>query len=542
MTTDRIIQATKLLLDDFQDYYCNDSWGKPYVKEVETLAQSLADPCILAIAGKVKAGKSCLINALLGVDLAMTGNTETTATINVFQKGRPISPELPVLCQWVDGRKEWKPKSFLDSLQGKDPSVLQITAKIDKLIFFIEGNPLLEDVILVDTPGIGADVGDDGDSHQIQTDAYFKLRERHQNETKDISKEADAVIYLFNTVPTEPDKSFLTALYDGGKGLSALNGIGVLSKVDKNISQIENIEKFSKEFENILFTICPTSATISKYLPTLEYAKSLRTVLRDGFDSKVWFENAMKIETAFTMDQLPHCTIPVERRRELLKNFAPVELPWSTFKLIATELYNSENVEESLSKLNKIAGVDDLLKLINCHFFSRSRILRCNRILSDLTRILSEIQYSSYLNESEYAAKIKQQCISNCSKLDEPYKTVVTDILERYIPDIDSIKHTQEKILSYKHKIEELQAEMEDINNCYIAYQKLFSARNQFSENEFNELTNLLNEKEMIFDCRERQRYWTAVVNTSPPNSIRQIIADVAKKRYIKLINNKLNR
>lgn len=539
MNEEIILGQTKTLTNELIRLFGGFPWGKPYVNEVESLEKSLSDPCVLAIAGKVKSGKSCLINALLGVDLAMTGNTETTATINVFQKGRPISPELPVLCQWVDGRKEWKPKSFLDSLQGKDPSVLQITAKIDKLIFFVEGNPLLEDVILVDTPGIGADVGDDGDSHQIQTDAYFKLRERHQNETKDLSKEADAVIYLFNTVPTETDKEFLAALHDGGKGLSALNGVGVLSKIDKNLSQLDNIEKFSKEFENILFSIKPTSATIGKYLPTLEYAQRLSTTLRNGFDSKGWFENAVKIEKAFTMDNLPHCTIPVEERRQLLKDFAPIDLPWSTFRLIATELYNSEDVEETISKLRNISGIEELRNLIANHFFSRSRILRCNRILSDLMRILSEIQYSSYFNEIEYAVKIKQPCIANCSRLDEPYKTMVIDLIDRNIPDMDSILQMKEKILSIKHRIEDLQSEMADLNDCYMAYQKALSARTQFSENEFSELTDLLNGKVTSCDCRHRQSYWSAIFNMSAPNSIRQIVAGVAKRRYNKLATSK---
>lgn len=538
MTTDKIIQTTKQLLDDIRYYFGGMSFGKVYIREIDSLSQSLSDPCVLAVAGKVKSGKSFLINSLLGVDLAMTGNTETTATINVFQKGRPISPDLPVLCQWIDGRKEWKPKSFLDSLQGKDESVLQVTSKIDKLIFFVEGNPILEDVILVDTPGIGADVGDDGDSHQIQTDAYFKLRERHQSETKDLSKEADAVIYLFNTVPTETDKDFLFSLHDGGKGLTALNGVGVLSKVDKNLSQLENVDKFAKEFESILFTVTPTSAAISKYLPKKTDAEQLKETLISGFESEVWFDNALKKEDAFTMEKLPHCNIPVEKRREILKKFAPSDLPWSTFKLIATELYYSDDIELTLSKMNSIAGIDNLRSLINDHFFNRSRILRCNRILSDLMHILSEIQYSSYFNESEYNARIKQQCIANCSKLDEPYKSVVIGLIEQHVDDVDSIQIAKEKILSFKRRVEDLQAEMSDIDNCYIAYQKVLSARNQFSEVEFEELTILLNGKDMNYDCRQRQSYWSAVTNTSTPNSARQIVASIAKKRYNKLINN----
>lgn len=538
MNEEIILGQTKTLTNELIRLFGGFPWGKPYVNEVESLEKSLSDPCVLAIAGKVKSGKSCLINALLGVDLAMTGNTETTATINVFQKGRPISPELPVLCQWVDGRKEWKPKSFLDSLQGKDPSVLQITAKIDKLIFFVEGNPLLEDVILVDTPGIGADVGDDGDSHQIQTDAYFKLRERHQSETRDLSKEADAVIYLFNTVPTETDKTFLSALHDGGKGLTALNGIGVLSKVDKNLSQLDNLDKFSKEFESVLFTIKPTSAAISKYLPNIEDARRLQKILKDGFDSKEWFENAVKIEKAFIQDKLPHCSIPVEIRRGILKQFAPTDLPWSTFKLIATKLYNGEDVLLTLTELNSIAGIDNLRKLITNHFFGRSHVLRCNRVLSDLMRILSEIQFSDYFNESEYNAKIKQQCVSNCSRLDEPYRSAMLNLIEQHVEDYESIQKAKKNLLSFKRKVEDLQAEMADINNCYIAYQKVLYARNQFSEDEFTELTSLLNAKDINNDYRQRQVYWSAVVNSSAPNSIRQIVAGVAKKRYNKLITN----
>lgn len=539
MTDTNILLQTQSLIDDICSYFESNSWGKRFICVIDSLRQSLSNPCVLAVAGKVKSGKSFLINSLLGVDLAMTGNTETTATINVFQKGRPISPDLPVLCQWIDGRKEWKPKSFLDSLQGTDEAVLQITSQIDKLIFYVEGNPLLEDVILVDTPGIGADVGDDGDSHQIQTDAYFKLRDRHHSETKDLSKESDAVIYLFNTVPTETDKDFLASLHDGGKGLTVLNGVGVLSKVDKNLSQLDNIEKFSKEFESILFTVKPISAAISKYLPSMVDALRLQKVLRDGFDSKEWFENALKIEKAFTQEKLPHCTLSIEKRLEILKDFAPKDLPWSTFKLIATELYYGDDVSDVLSKLNLIAGIDNLRELITNHFFHRNHILRCNRVLSDLMNIISEIEFSSYFNESEYNARIKQQCISNCSRLDEPYKSIVIELIEKHVDDIETIQKAKENLLSFKRRVEKLQSEMADINNCYIAYQKVLSTKTQFSEEEFEELTSLLNAKNCVYDCVKRQSYWSAIANTSAPNSVRQIVANVARKRYNKLINNK---
>lgn len=537
MTESNILVQTRTLLDDVCKCFERTSWGDSYVTKLKSLQEGLSNPCVLAVAGKVKAGKSFLINALLGVDLAMTGSTETTATINIFQKGRPLSPETPVLCQWADGTKEWKPKSFLDSLQGTDESVLKITSKIDKLIFFIEGNPLLEDVILVDTPGIGADVGDEGDAHQVQTDAYFKLRERHQNETKDLSKDADAVIYLFNTVPTETDKDFLTALSDGGKCLNALNGIGVLSKIDKNLSQMDNIEKFSNEFENELFTIKPTSAAISRYLPNRENAMRLKKELKEGFTSDKGFKLGTSSEAAFLHDRLPDCNIPVSKRKEILSDFAPKDLPWSTFKLIATELYYNDNIDNALEKLSKIAGIEPLRDLIYNHFFSRSRQLRCNRILADLMKILSEVLYSDFFIEAKYSAKMKYECIEMCSNLDNPYKKIIVSLIERHIDDLDTINQAKENVLSFKYRIEELQNELSDTNDCFIAYQKVMLSRDYFNESELAELGVLLSAKDVILDKRQRLRYWAAVANTSIPNSIRQTVANIAKTRYNKLMD-----
>jgi len=52
------------------------------VAQMEHLATEVHQPCVVAVVGRVKAGKSTFINALLGEDLAKVGPTETTATIN----------------------------------------------------------------------------------------------------------------------------------------------------------------------------------------------------------------------------------------------------------------------------------------------------------------------------------------------------------------------------------------------------------------------------------------------------------------------------
>jgi len=91
----------------------------PLADELAALAGKVYDPCVVAVVGRVKAGKSTFINALLGAreDLATVGTTETTATINYFRYGRPADPEWPVRCHWRGGGYKDYSAGFLHQLQ-----------------------------------------------------------------------------------------------------------------------------------------------------------------------------------------------------------------------------------------------------------------------------------------------------------------------------------------------------------------------------------------------------------------------------------------
>ena len=65
MTENNILIQTQTLIDDVCSHFEGTSWGKPHWKELKTLQNELTTPCVLAVAGKVKAGKSFLINSLL---------------------------------------------------------------------------------------------------------------------------------------------------------------------------------------------------------------------------------------------------------------------------------------------------------------------------------------------------------------------------------------------------------------------------------------------------------------------------------------------
>lgn len=131
----------KLLIDKFKELCSNYSFLKnDYLYNIEKLEQKLSQPCVLAIAGRVKAGKSSFLNALLGEDLAKVGDTETTATINYFKGGKPLDPTHPIKVVWESGNETYVDKSFMDSLQGRDDETLKRAQGIKWLEYYIDSS------------------------------------------------------------------------------------------------------------------------------------------------------------------------------------------------------------------------------------------------------------------------------------------------------------------------------------------------------------------------------------------------------------------
>lgn len=76
----------------------------------------------------------------------------------------------------------------------------------------------------------------------------------------------------------------------------------------------------------------------------------------------------MGAETAFLHPNLPMCNLSVEEREAILSSYASKDLSWSTFALIAKELYYTNDIEKSIYKLQQLAGISKLKNVINDHF------------------------------------------------------------------------------------------------------------------------------------------------------------------------------
>lgn len=537
---EQISEKVELLLDETISFIQTSSWRDQYLLGLKALQEELHAPCVLAIAGKVKAGKSMLVNALLGMDLAATGVTETTATINIFKSGTPKSPDTPILCCWLDGTKEWVSKSFLDQLQGADEKTLSLTAKIDRLVYYVEGNSQLEGITLVDTPGIGAVTGEDGEAHQIQTDAYFKLRQRHSEETMSLSNNADAVLYLFKDNPAEEvDAEFLKSVNEESKGLSAINSIGILSKIDMRPTLIEHISKYKSFYEKELFTIVPTSAAIARYLPSCEEAIRIQNQLKNGFDSREDFDRAICMERSFKLPLLAGCTITAENRLKMMRLGGDEVVPWSAFKLIIKCLYDAKDVQAALDELKRIAGITPLKELIHTHFFGRRKLLRCHSVLGTLTKILREIEYDKYFTHADYYAKQREGCLRECQRLSVPYREIIEDLIKQYLDSKDKVDIKYNQLRALICKTETISSELEALNNGYLAYQLFLQNQNVFTDAERQELDSLFTDRLPMGKYGQRIQYWNGVsnaaMNMATYNTPRYSIAVAAKNKYMTL-------
>lgn len=361
------------------------------LESLSQLAQQVEQPCVVAVVGRVKAGKSSFINALLREDLAKVGTTETTATINYFVYGQPNS-QRPVRCYWRNKQYTDEERAFLDRLQGSDAETLRLADGIDHLEYRLP-NAFLKYVTLVDTPGTGAVV----DEHQDRTEAYVlrsQLRERHDQETATLRETADAVIYLIGQVARSTDQAFLTEFNQATQGKArALNAVGVIAKVDLLPellrSRHELATKVGRQLKDSLNTVLPVSAGMRRALDQLlqeepaglqRLAESLRRIPPNRLEKLLDSEDFYR-----ELD----CPVPSEERQALLGS-----MPWTVFTAIARLAGDPAlNPAQVAAELEQLAGFGPLREALERHFFQRSQFLRCYRIVNDATSLLNTIRY-----------------------------------------------------------------------------------------------------------------------------------------------------
>jgi GTPase Era involved in 16S rRNA processing len=517
--------------------------------QMERLAGQVEQPCEVAVVGRVKAGKSTFINALLGAEdeLAKVGATETTATINYFRYGKPDSAK-PVRCYWRNGKTEDVNRDFLDGLQGNDLETLRRAEGIHHLEYRLP-NPYLEQVVLVDTPGLGAVV----DSHQDRTAEYMnlynQLRQRHDLETQELDSRADAVIYLTDAVARVTDRDFLDDFGQVTRGRSrALNAIGVLARIDQQqeiMSRRQDLAaKIARQLERNLNTVLPVSGGLQFAL------NRLRARGKDGLKrlieafSRVPAESVEALLASEELYLIKSCPLSVEEREQLVDD----KIPWTVFTtIIRTAVaadFSLDGVEEVLTEL---AGFRPLKDALERHFFQRAAYLRCFRIVNEARSLLEKIRYQELPNararEREEQAQ-RDRFLSFIRKAGGD--GAVARELEEFVTRILGASRHSERLESdwrgWSREFDRLFHDLEEHNADFEVLQLLDQHSDLFSSAELDELRPLFglygleNDKRLLSgqhslnEIARRQQHWNKVA-LEQRHHIRTQIAERAVAR-----------
>ena len=209
---------------------CDDFAGRtgPEVAgQLRQIRDRLGEPLRVAIAGRLKAGKSTLVNALIGRRVAPTAVGECTRVVTRFRYGP--ADRVDVVCR--DGEKRSLP---LDE-DGMIPQRLGVPAGRVAYVDVTLTSDNLRELTVVDTPGLAST--DTRVSARAEEAVGVSTAPFDADIDADSASEvaaAEAVVYVFTQAVRADDVRALEAFRDASARLasSPINALGVFGKVD----------------------------------------------------------------------------------------------------------------------------------------------------------------------------------------------------------------------------------------------------------------------------------------------------------------------
>ncbi|MCA2214951.1 dynamin family protein [Jidongwangia harbinensis] len=193
--------------------------------QVRHIGVRLHEPLRVAIAGRLKAGKSTLVNALIGRRVAPTAAGECTRVVTRFRYGP--ADRVDVVSR--DGGRSSLP---LDD-DGMIPQRLGVPAGRVAYVDVMLTSARLRDLTVVDTPGLAsADTGVSARAEEAVGTAPFDAGIDAASASEVAA--AEAVVYVFTQAVRADDVRALEAFRASSARLAStpINALGVFGKVD----------------------------------------------------------------------------------------------------------------------------------------------------------------------------------------------------------------------------------------------------------------------------------------------------------------------
>ena len=194
--------------------------ASPVASALRDQLDRLDEPLRVAIAGKVKAGKSTLLNGLVGELIAPTDAGECTKVVTWYRD----APAPSVVSYPDSGPPE--PLPIHRSAEGLSVRLRNVPAERLRKLVVDWPSQSLRDMTLIDTPGIAS-------TSTATSRRTLTLLTPDGEESAGEPAEADAVVYLMRHLHVA-DAEFLESFRDRGVArASSVNTIAVVSRADE---------------------------------------------------------------------------------------------------------------------------------------------------------------------------------------------------------------------------------------------------------------------------------------------------------------------
>ncbi len=336
----------------------------------------LDEPLRVAIAGKVKAGKSTLLNALVGEQIAPTDAGECTRVVTWYRyaptpritlnaKTGALRP-LPVMR--VDGRLD------ID-LQGAAPE------DVERMLVDWPSQSLRA-ATLIDTPGIA--------SLSTQTSARTTALLMPEDEPT----AADAVVYLMRHLHAT-DVRFLEAFHDRGVARATpVNTIAVLSRADEigvgRIDAMMSARRVARRYraDGKLRELCQGVVAVAGLLA--QTGRTLRQSEVAALTELAAVPRAELERTMLSADRFTHAEAPVplpaEVRVALLGRFGIFGIRVA----IGLIQRGGQTAPSLAAELVRRSGLTELQETLAAQFTERRDMLKARSALLAIERVLRE--------------------------------------------------------------------------------------------------------------------------------------------------------
>lgn len=346
--------------------------GTPHADRLAGITRRLDEPLRVAVAGRVKSGKSTLLNALVGERLAPTDAGECTRIVTWYRDGHTYQVMgYPRRGQPRQLRFEREDAAIEVDLGGLPPD------EIDQLVVTWPSQAL-RTATLIDTPGIGSL------SERMSQRAWELIAVDDDEESP-----ADAVLYLMRHLHSN-DLEFLRAFHDTDVSRpNPMNAIGVLSRADEiGVGRIDTMASARRiatrlatdpGVRRVVQTVLPVAGLLAETAVTLTEAEVGQ--LRRVADLEVRPAEELLLSADRFLELMPELGLTSIEREALLSRFGLFGV-----RLAATLLRRgvASTAGELSRELVGRSGLTELREVLASLFFERSDILKSRSALMAL--------------------------------------------------------------------------------------------------------------------------------------------------------------